>query len=260
LIRPARFPRALAALAIALGMAMVPAAGPATAPAIRVPILAYHRFGPAVRDAMTVRTSTFEWQLRYLHDHGYRVVPLRALVAFLDGSGPALPDHAVVITVDDGHRTVATDMAPLVRRFGAPVTLFIYPSAISNAPYAMTWRDLEGLRDSGLFDIQSHTYWHPNFKTEKRRLEAGRYREFTTTQLCRARRVLRARLEIDADVLAWPFGIHDAELAGWARECGYRAGLTLERRAATSTDRLMALPRFLVTDADTGARFAAMIR
>jgi peptidoglycan/xylan/chitin deacetylase (PgdA/CDA1 family) len=268
LTRAQRRPRPLAALGFAVAaiagvFATFPPAKPAAEPAaasIRVPILVYHRFGPTVRDGMTVRTPTFEGQLRYLKEHGHTVVPLRALVARLRGDGPALPDRAVVITADDGHKTVATDMAPLVRRFAVPVTLFFYPSAISNATYAMTWRDLETLRDSGLFDIQSHTYWHPNFKVEKRRLDARRYREFWITQLCKPRAILRERLGIDANLLAWPFGIHDDELAAWARDCGYRAALTLERRAVTATDQLMALPRFLVTDADVGPRFAALLR
>jgi hypothetical protein len=34
----------------------------------------------------------------------------------------------------------------------------------------MTWDQLRTLRNTGLFDIQSHTYWHPNFAIERRRL------------------------------------------------------------------------------------------
>jgi Polysaccharide deacetylase len=50
------------------------------------------------------------------------------------------------------------------------VTLFVYPSAVSNAAYALTWEQLRELQATGLVDIQSHTYWHPNFREEKRRL------------------------------------------------------------------------------------------
>src|SRR5690242_9619856 len=96
--------------------------------------------------------------------------------------GESLPD-AVVITVDDGHRSVYSDMLPLVRKYRLPVTLFIYPSAISNASYAMTWAQLEALKETGFFDIQSHTYWHPNFKTERRRLGAPDFDKFATMQL-----------------------------------------------------------------------------
>ena len=171
----------VAVVAASPNAALAPAgAGPAWAQrdarpdALHVSILVYHRFGPAVADSMTMRTSTFRWQLQYLKDHGYRVVPLRVVVGYLLRQGPPPPPRSVVITADDGHRLVMTDMLPLVREYGVPVTLFIYPSAISNASYALTWEQLQALARTGLFDVQSHTYWHPNFKVEKRRLATGR--------------------------------------------------------------------------------------
>ncbi len=60
-------------------------------------------------------------------------------------------------------------MFSLVHLYRIPVTLFVYPSAISNADYALTWEQLLELKETWLFDIQSHSYWHPNFKEEKRR-------------------------------------------------------------------------------------------
>lgn len=107
---------------------------------------------------MTVRTAIFRWQLEYLKQHNHPVIPLRALVSYLRGEAPPPPRGAVAITVDDGHQSVFRAMAPVVREYGIPVTLFIYPSAISNAPYAMTWDQLDRLRQTGLFDIQPHTY------------------------------------------------------------------------------------------------------
>jgi peptidoglycan/xylan/chitin deacetylase (PgdA/CDA1 family) len=227
--------------------------------ALHVSILVYHRFGPAVADSMTMRTSTFRWQLQYLKDHGYRVVPLRVVVAYLLRQGPPPPPRSVVITADDGHRSVMADMLPLVREYGVPVTLFIYPSAISNASYALTWEQLQALARTGLFDVQSHTYWHPNFKVEKRRLAPAAYRDLVLTQLVRPRTVLTKRLGGNVDLIAWPFGIYDEELLRLAAQAGYVAGLTLDARLVTASGSLMALPRFLVTDAASGKRFAAML-
>ena len=59
-------------------------------PAQRVPILCYHRFTDRAKSPsrMTVSRSDFEVQLRYLRDHGYTVIPLRALKDFLEGILP----------------------------------------------------------------------------------------------------------------------------------------------------------------------------
>lgn len=207
---------------------------------------------------MTVTTPVFEWQLKYLREHGYTVVPLGDVVKFVKGQGH-LPPRAVAITADDGHRTVFTVMKPMVERYRIPVTLFIYPSAISNASYAMTWEQLQALKATGLFSIQSHSYWHPNFHTEKKRLPADEYRKFVQTQLTKPRQVLERRLGSSADMLAWPFGIYDDELMAAAAKAGYIAAFTIDRRNVSAHDNVMALPRYLVTDHDKGRAFAMIL-
>ena len=208
---------------------------------------------------MTVTTAVFEEQLRWLNAHGWRVIPLRELVAWLAGEGPAPPERSVVITADDGHRSVHSDMLPLVARHRVPVTLFVYPSAISNASYALTWEQLRELFATGLFDVQSHSLWHPHFAQEQRRLSEAEYERLVTTQLEASRQRIEERLGTRVDLLAWPFGIHDAALQEHAARAGYTAAFTLERRAARRGDPLLALPRLLVGDRDRGAAFARLL-
>ncbi|MFC4158576.1 polysaccharide deacetylase family protein [Chitinimonas lacunae] len=226
---------------------------------VRVPVLCYHRFGPSVSDGMTIRTATFERQLRYLADNGYSVIPLRQLLDHLAGRGPALPPRPVVITIDDGHRSVYEAARPLLRRYKVPVTLFIYPSAISNASYAMSWEQLHELVAGGAIDIQSHTYWHPNFKIEKRRLSPEAYRTLVEQQLGRARSRLQTRFGTTIDVLAWPFGIYDAELEQQAAAAGYRAAFSIDGRPVSRSERPMALPRYLMVEAIDDRAFARLV-
>lgn len=140
---------------------------------------------------------------------------------------------------------------------GFPVTLFIYPSAISNATYALTWAELKALRATGFFDIESHTYWHPNFMVEKRRLSSEAFAAFAARQLCQARTSLHDRLGVEAAALAWPFGIVDDALLSIAQDCGYVAGFTLVRRPVDARDSLLRLPRFLMVEPTSLRSFAA---
>jgi peptidoglycan/xylan/chitin deacetylase (PgdA/CDA1 family) len=165
----------------------------------------------------------------------------------------------VVITVDDGHRSVYDTLLPLVRQYQIPVTLFIYPSAISNASYAMTWDQLRELTGTGLFTVQSHTYWHPNFKREKKRLSAAEYDKVVTAQLQRSKAVLEKRMGTPVTTLAWPFGIYDDDLLARAAAAGYVAAFSIDGRAAGSGDNMLALPRFLMTDAHRGKIFESMV-
>jgi peptidoglycan/xylan/chitin deacetylase (PgdA/CDA1 family) len=224
-----------------------------------VPILLYHRFGPTVADSMTITTPVFESHLKYLKEHGYTVIPLRQLVDFYLGKGPVPPPKSVVIVADDAHKSVYTDMLPLVKQYRVPVTLFTYPSAISNASYAMTWEQLREVKATGFFDIQSHTYWHPNFKKEKKSLTPAEYEKLVKTQLVKAKSKLEKEVGGTIDLLAWPFGIYDEDLLQRAAAAGYMATFTIEARPAGPADSVMKLPRFLLTDSARGNTFARIV-
>ena len=212
----------------------------------QVPILLYHRFGSVAADGMTVTTFTFESHLQYLRSHSYTIIPLRHLVDHYLGKRPSLPSRSLVITADDGHKSVYTEMLPLLKKYSIPVTLFLYPSAISNATYAMTWNQLREIKETGLFDFQSHTFWHPNFKEEKRRLSPAGYEDLVEKQLRKSKERLHRKLDVKVDMLAWPFGIYDEWLMCKAIEAGIRRGFTMDRRHAGPSENRMALPRYLM--------------
>lgn len=233
---------------------------PLLAGEINVPILLYHRFGPTVADSMTITTPVLIEHLDYLKKNGYTVIPLRRLINYLNKTDvKPLPKKPVVIVADDAHQSVYTVLYPLAKKYEIPVTLFTYPSAISNADYAMTWDELREVERSGLFDIQSHTFWHPNFKQEKKRLSRTEYDKFVDIQLTKAKKRLEKEIGKSVDTLAWPFGIYDEDLIRRANAAGYTALLTIEARPVKNGERLAALPRFLLSDKDRGSRFIKII-
>ncbi len=213
---------------------------------ISVPILTYHRLGPTAVDSMTLPTRVFESQLAWLKENGYTVISLKTLVSYLQGKGPAPAPKSVVITVDDGHKSVYSDLLPLVRQYNIPVTLFIYPSAISNASYALTWAQLQALQKTGLFDVQGHTYWHPNFNREKKKLTSEEYQKLVNIQLNKSKAVLEKKLAIQVDLLAWPFGIYNDELEKAAEKAGYIMAFSIDGRPASQTEHPMSQPRYMI--------------
>jgi len=229
------------------------------AESFRVPILLYHRLGPTVADGMTITTPVFESHMKYLHENGYTVIPLRQLIDFYRGKGPAPKPKSVVIVEDDAHKSVFSDMLPIIRKYRYPVTIFCYPSAISNAKYAMTWEQMRELKKTGLFDVQSHTYWHPNFKRERKKLKPAEFDKLVMTQLTKSKLKLEKEMGGTVDLLAWPFGIYDDYLLKKAAEAGYVATFTIERRHATSSDSITKLPRYLLVNADSGKAFSQLL-
>ncbi|VVD62894.1 Poly-beta-1,6-N-acetyl-D-glucosamine N-deacetylase [Pandoraea morbifera] len=210
-------------------------------------ILVYHRFSAQSADSTTVRIDTFTSQVRFFTLRGFRIVPLADVLAWHAGGQDTLPERALVLTADDGHRSVFEVLWPALAPHPVPITLFVYPSAISNTTYAMTWDQLRGLARSGEVDIESHTYWHPNFRAERARRSPNDFERFARDQLRRS----RARIEEETGkcvrLLAWPFGIYDATLEALAREAGYRYAFSIDARPVTPGSDAMAMPRYLMT-------------
>ena len=229
------------------------------AESFRVPILLYHRFGATVADSMTITTPVFEAQMKYLHDNGYKVIPLRQLVDYYRGKAPAPVAKSVVIVEDDAHKSVYSDMLPIIKKYRYPVTIFAYPSAISNAKYAMTWDQMRELKKTGLFEVQSHTYWHPNFKKERKKLSQPALDALVMTQLNKSKVRLEKELGSTVDMLAWPFGIYDEYLIRKATDAGYVATFSIERRHASPSDSVFKLPRYLLVNADSGKSFVQLL-
>lgn len=246
------------AIRIAICLALVSLSGAAAE--LAVPILVYHRFGPVRADSMTVTTEHFREQLDLLCKNNFSVIPLSQFLAWRLGRGPAPPPRSVVLTIDDGHLSVYQEARPIIVARHLPVTLFIYPSCISKASYAMSWDQLRELAGTQFFTVQSHTYWHPNFKHDAKRLDALSYKAFVDKQLRLSKAVLQSRFDQPIDVVAWPFGIYDSFVLQRAPAAGYQAGFSIDGRAATLSDPVMSIPRCLVSDAYVGPRFLQFIR
>lgn len=224
-----------------------------------IPILVYHRFDPVRLGLTTIQTTAFQQQLDWLDAHHYKVIPLQAVAAWLGGTGPAPTGQTAVITVDDGNVSVFTQLYPIILRRHLHVTLFIYPSAISNAAYALTWEQLAEMENSGLVDVQSHTYWHPNFHTERAHRTPADYSAFVDFQLSRSRAVLERRLGIKVTMLAWPYGIFDPQLEAAARQAGYLYAFAFAGGQVHPGDDLLAIPRIPISGFMGVDTFAALV-
>ncbi|KLI99773.1 poly-beta-1,6-N-acetyl-D-glucosamine N-deacetylase PgaB [Luteimonas sp. FCS-9] len=139
-------------------------------------VLSYHDIRDDVAakgdpDAYAVSTANFAQHLDWLRANGYRAVSVQAVLDARAG-GPPLPDKAVLLTFDDGLRSVYTHAFPLLRAYGwpalvAPVTGWLDLPEGAVVPYGprdfgrddfLTWAQLREMRDSGLVEIGSHSH------------------------------------------------------------------------------------------------------
>lgn len=223
---------------------------------INIPILCYHNLNPIKPGSMNLTPEKFESQIKWLKDNGFTVVPLKEAVEYLQGKRSSLPEKSVVVTADDGWESVYTYMQPIIKKYNIPVTLFIYPQTISAGKNAMTWDELKELQQTGLFDIQGHTYSHPNFKQEKRHLSEEAYEKAVRNELVNSKKILEEKLNIKVSFLAWPFGIYNDYLEKEAANAGYVMAFTIDARPANRNFRAMSQPRFMIVDGLSAKTFA----
>ncbi|MGF1461673.1 MAG: polysaccharide deacetylase family protein [Maricaulaceae bacterium] len=227
-----------------------------------VPILCYHRFraGPYRGDRLELAAADFEAQIRYLLEHGYRVVTLKALTDALTQGAP-LPRRAVVITIDDGFRSVYEVGFPVLQRYQVPATLYIYSDFIG-APAAVDWDEIAEMAQSGLIDVQAHSKTHGDLTRQIDETEAAHAarleREFAAPA-----RMIAEKLGADAHGFSYPYGAVDAFAAQRAAEFGYKTAVTVSRGANPPYADPMTLRRDMVFgdhSLDDFAKFLDVVR
>src|SRR3990167_2871406 len=224
---------------------------------INIPILCYHNLSK-INGSMNMTPEKFESEIKWLKDNGFTIIPLKEAVEYLQGKRATLPAKSIVVTADDGWKSVYTYMLPIIRKYNIPVTLFIYPQTISEGKNAMTWDDLKELQQTKLFDIQGHTYWHPNFKKEKRHLSAAGFEKFVNEQLVKSKKILEDKLGTKVTLLALAFCIFDDFFQPAGAKTGYEMAFSIDARTANRSYKAMAQPRFMIIDGQSMKTFATI--
>ncbi len=66
---------------------------------------------------MTIKTKEFAKQLEWIKQNGYTVITLDTAAQYINGKIKSIPAKSIVITADDGHKSVYTDMVPLIKKY-----------------------------------------------------------------------------------------------------------------------------------------------
>ena len=193
-------------------------------------ILAYHQIGkpPEPWDSWYyIPEQTLAEQLRYLADHGWRVLDHRSLLEGLHYP-EQFPERAAVLTFDDGHRSFREHALPWLIRFDFPAVLFVPTDYIGGlnsfddgaepeAPIC-GWDDLREL-DRHSVAIQSHSVSHRAFSKLASELQEQ--------ELRRSKEVLEDGLGKPVETFSFPFGDDggsaSSRIGELLRRVGYRA-------------------------------------
>lgn len=192
-----------------------------------VPILCYHRFGNGCNSPLCVSAQLFDHQMRYLHNNGYRVITPEQLMAFLEYQAP-LPKKSVMITIDDGYRSVYEIAYPILKKYGYSATLFVYTNYVGVSSKAITWKQLRELKSNG-FTIGSHTIMHSDLTKQGEHETKEAYEQRLHRELFGAKRIIDKELKQDTFFFAYPFGRANTRAIALAHQAGYQMAVTVKR-------------------------------
>ena len=192
-----------------------------------IPILTYHRFAEDCDSPLCMPAKTFDLQMRYLKENRYHVITAEELLSFLRYR-QGLPQKSVLITMDDGYRSVYDIAYPILNKYGFSATLFIYTDFVGVSKIAITWDQLKEMQGKG-FTIGSHTIYHSDLTQPKEGETEQEYIARVKEELFGSKKILDQKLGQDTYFLAYPFGRYDQQSIQMAREAGYKMAMSVKR-------------------------------
>lgn len=213
-----------------------------------VPVLTYHRFAESCDSPLCMPESTFELQMRYLKDNGYRAITAEQLLAFLEYR-QRVPKKSVLITMDDGYRSVYDIAYPILKKYGFTATLFIYTSFVGASRMAITWDQLKEMQLYG-FTIGSHSIYHSDLSRPKEGETQPEYISRVKEELFGSKKIIDQKLGQNTYLFAYPFGYYDQRSIQTAREAGYKIAVSVKRGGNSFYANPLALKRDQVLKKD----------
>jgi len=198
----------------------------------KVLVLNYHMVN-RMFISLAIDPEDFDWQMKYLVDHGYHTISPDELYAFLEGKG-TLPDRPVLITFDDGYVDNYTNAYPILKKYNLKATIFIVTGFVSERKGYLTWDQLREMEQHGI-TAQSHTVTHAPLPE----LSDERIRE----ELVVSKQQAEAELGHPIEFIAYPTGVHDLHIVGIAKEAGYKGGFTVKYGNVDRSSNVYAMER-----------------
>ncbi|RDE86580.1 poly-beta-1,6-N-acetyl-D-glucosamine N-deacetylase PgaB [Aggregatibacter kilianii] len=198
----------------------------------------------------TISTNLLISHFNWLKDNGYNVVSWQQIIDAENGKG-TLPDHAVLLSFDDGYATMYNVIYPILKAYNypavfAPVSSWLNTPVTKKIPYAntylprsvfVTWEQVSEMEKSGLVEIASHTHdshhgvranpagsqlpavISPEYKNNKYETKAE-YRNRLVRDFTLSSQSIQREVGKKPRIMVWPYGQFNNTAVDVAREVG----------------------------------------
>lgn len=212
----------------------------------RVAVLGYHNFSKtaAVSD-MLMRTSDFRKQMEYIRDAGLTVISMPEFLEWRFGTRE-LPAKCVLITLDDGWKSVYTEAYPILHEFGYPFHLFLYTQFLSGRGDSMSPEMIREMQQHGA-TVGSHSSSHAYPRAWKAAAAKGAEEEMAMVEReIGATFPKLSGLFGPVNTYCYPGGYHTPAMEERLPAYGCKAAFTVIPGKVTTAENPMQIRRYMV--------------
>lgn len=211
---------------------------------VKVPIIMYHSVMRSKRSLgkFVVSQDEFESDLKYLKENNYNTVVMKDILDYVY-ENKALPEKPIMLTFDDGYYNNYLYAYPLIKNYQfkmvlSPIGIEVdrYSDLDDNSPnYAhVTWSNLKEMVNSGLVEIQNHSYNMHKINKKRRGTKKNKdesfekYKSELSKDLSLMQEKLKNNLNVEASTFVYPFGAMSKCSVGILKELGFKASFGCE--------------------------------
>lgn len=234
-----------------------------TPPGLELPIVMYHHVlkESSRLNKYTISPDELRQDFDFLRDSGYTPIVMQQLIDYTEKQTP-LPPKPVMITFDDGYESFHEYVFPILKEYDFKAVYSIvgrYANQYSEIDdhhirYShSTWNELALMHDSGLVEIQNHSYnLHENDKgrdgsTKMSGENLAFYTEMLRDDLSKVQQLCRDHLDWTPTTFTYPFGRISSEALPVLKQMGFKGALTCREKLNYITgdpEQLFHLNRF----------------
>ncbi len=216
----------------------------------QVAVLGYHDFSNSKSTTeMRMKTAEFCRQMQFIKDSNICVISMQDFLEWRFGTR-CLPARCVLITIDDGWKSVYTDAYPVLKAYGYPFTLFVYVRYIGVQGASMTQEQIKEMMQHGA-TIGSHS-WNHLYPSKWKRYKQSSVQY--ATQLQKEFIDSRTKLQewfTNCSTYCYPGGYHTAPMRSTLKIADYKAAFTVIEKKVKCDVKPYQINRYMVFGVDT---------
>lgn len=214
---------------------------PVAASAGQINSFIYHRFDDDRYPSTNISVDTFTKQLEFLRERNIPAVSTQEISERI-ARGEPLPEHAVMITVDDSYLSFYEAGMPVIRTFDVPVSLFVNTDSVGTPGY-MTWEQIREVAAQGV-EIGNHTASHAYLVEKGAGETAEQWRRRVYDDIQKAQQAFERELGFAPDIFAYPYGEYSTEIIDILKDLGFIAAYAQQSGVIHPQHDPFTLPRF----------------